>query len=160
MKQNKQKLLSPETYIRTKARQLPIAECFLNQKWNEIGMAHILVARKHNNGNFTIGFYLVDTYALGVKDSFYKFNISPSEYDEIIQTLIKGHSEMNSDSIEKADYVLVHNIIYGAIAFAEDYGYKACREFYLTQFILEEDTEDIEFIDIDFGQDGKPLLIL
>lgn len=149
---NNQKQLSPETYIRTRARNLPIYKCYINENWKEAGLASILIVRKHSNGNFTFGVYLVDIFALGTKDSFYRFNINEVVLDELKE-------RMWQEQVIETDYVLVHNIIYGANAFAEENGFKVCNGFNLTQFILEEDTEDIELIEIEFGKDGKPLLI-
>ena len=54
---------------------------------------------------------------------------------------------------------MAHNIIYGAIAYAEDLGFKPEKDWALSQFILEEDTEDIELIEVEFGKDGKPCFI-
>jgi len=59
-------LLSPENYIRQKARNLTIAECFITPGWEESGECNILIARKHVSGNYTVGFYLVDTFCLGI----------------------------------------------------------------------------------------------
>jgi hypothetical protein len=148
-------MMNEKTYIRTRARTLPIDRCLANENWQEAGMAHILIIRKHTNGNYTIGFYLVDTLALGVKDSFYQFNISKEKLDEII-----GHIENSADDFTEKEYVLVHNIIYGAVAFAEEWNYKPCKEFQITRFILEQDTEDIELIELEFGKNGEPLIIL
>ncbi|MGH2643198.1 MAG: hypothetical protein ACRDE2_04565, partial [Chitinophagaceae bacterium] len=54
------------------------------------------------------------------------------------------------------DYPLVHNIIYGAIEFAEDFGFFPHKDFKTTQYILEEDDDRVELIDIEFGKEGKP----
>jgi len=143
--------LSAEKYIKTQARLLPIAECVINKDWETAGMCNILVARKHKNGNLTIGMFLVDTYCLGPKDVLYEFNLSPEKYDEW-----KGKL---ADGIVACDYVLAHNIIYGAIAYAEDYGFKPHKDFDIAQYILEEDNEDIELIEIKFGQDGMPCYV-
>jgi len=64
-------MLSPENYIRKKARMLPIYECWLNNDWEVSGAASIIIARRHTNENITFYLYLVDLYCLGVKDSFY-----------------------------------------------------------------------------------------
>ena len=48
-------------------------------------MANIIIARKHSNDNLTFGIYLVDLLCLGVKDSFYGFNIPEQEYRELIE---------------------------------------------------------------------------
>lgn len=144
---------TPAEYIRTRARKLPIDACYINGNWKQSGMASIIVVRKHTNQNYTFGVYLVDIFALGTKDTFYNFNVSPSVLAELLE-------RMEEDKFIKADYALVHNIIYGANEFAEEHGYKTSKDFILTQFILEEDTEAIELIDIEFGKDGKPFLII
>jgi len=144
---------TPQEYIRTRARKLPIDACYINQSWKESGMASIIVVRKHTNQNYTFGVYLVDIFALGTKDTFFNFNVSESVLTEMLE-------RMEEDKFIKTDYALVHNIIYGGNEFAEDNGYKVCKDFKLTQFILEEDSEDIEFIDIEFGKDGEPFLIM
>ena len=106
----------------------------------------------HKTGKYTIGIFLVDIFALGTKDSAYKFHIDKNEVDEIVE-------KANEAEMIETDYVLVHNIIYGANAFAEDNGFKFCKDFNISQYILEEDTEDIELIDIEFGKDGEPFVI-
>ncbi|WDF77837.1 hypothetical protein ACFGVS_19200 [Mucilaginibacter sp. AW1-7] len=143
--------LSAEKYIKTQARLLPIAECIINEDWETAGIANILVARKHKNGNLTIGLFLVDMYCLGPKDALYEFNLSPEKYDEWKDKLAYG--------IIACDYVLAHNIIYGAVAYAEDYGFKPHKDFEIAQYILEEDSEDIELIEIKFGVDGMPCFV-
>ncbi len=147
--------LSPENYIRQKARNLPIFECLINEGWEEEKMANIVIARSHTNGNITLCFYLVDLGCLGVKDSFYRFNIDLEEYHEILDKY-SGRLLM----VETL-YNLVHNIIYGAVEYAEDYGFYPCKDFTsVTRYMLEEDTDDIELIELDFGDDdGNPLYI-
>lgn len=56
-KNNQQPKLSPENYIRQKARTLPIHECYISDDIYEVGEASIIVARRHENGKITIGFY-------------------------------------------------------------------------------------------------------
>lgn len=147
-------MLSPANYIRQKARNLPIYECRVNKDWEETGLVHITVARKHTNGNITMGAYLVDLKLLGVKDAFYKFSIDETEYIELIQQI---KYKMDTDT---APYTLVHNIIFAGIEFAGDYGFKPHKDFTLVaQFILEEDNDDVELIDIECGKNGKPLYV-
>ena len=105
-------MLSPENYIRTKARTLPIYECLINDIWKEEGIANIIIARNHINGNITICFYLVDLFCLGVKDTHYMFNTSRDEYQEIVS------KSQHLDPIT-ISYELAHNIIYAALEFAE-----------------------------------------
>jgi hypothetical protein len=146
-------MLSPENYIRTKARMLPIYECLVNAEWQVGGIATIIIARCHINGNITACFYMVDLFCLGVKDTYYRFNISKDEYQDAVSL----SSEMAPIPIS---YALAHNIIYSAIEFAEEYGFKPHKNFTsTTRFMLEEDSEAIELIEIECGKDGKPLYV-
>lgn len=146
-------MLSPENYIKQKARSLTIAECWINSGWDEDGLASTIVARKHTSGNFTVGMYLVDLKCLGVKDAQYFFNMSPAEYRDLLD-----QSSENMD-IETVSYNLVHNIIYAGIEFAEDYGFKPHKDFGIAEYILEEDTDDIELMEIPCGKEDKPFYV-
>lgn len=109
---------SPENYVRTQARSLPIDTCYINEGWEEVGLAHVIVNRRHVTGNLTYALYLVDTNCLGIKDTWFVFNVTP---DELEESLVRGR-------FEAIDYNLAHNIIYGAEAFAADYGFKAHKD--------------------------------
>jgi hypothetical protein len=147
-------MLSPENYIRQKARTLPVYKCFVNSNWQESGMANVLVARRHTNSNLTFGTYLVDLKCLGVKDAGYDFNVSESDFITLLDRM-----KMNLD-FNEINYILAHNIIYAGLEFAEDFGFKPHRDFtQVAQYILEEDTESIELMDIECGNNGKPLYV-
>lgn len=141
--------ISPEKYIKTKARNLPIAECLISRDWKEAGIATAFVARQHASGNFTLGFFLVDLYCLGVKDCFYRYNLSPGEFDEVKQSGM---------DLVPISYEEIHNIIFGAIAYAEELGIAPHRAFDMVQYLLEEDTDDIPLIEYEYGYRGKPML--
>ncbi|WDZ98650.1 hypothetical protein [Mucilaginibacter sp. SJ] len=138
--------LSPEKYIKTQARTLPVFECLINDDWETSGLCNVVVARQHKNGNITAGIYLVDMFCLGIKGAQYEFNLYQDDYEDL----------KNRFNWERCDYVLAHNIIFGAIAYAEDYGFKPHKEFETEQYILEEDDEAIELMELDFGLNGKP----
>jgi len=146
--------LSPVKYIQTKARQLPVMECLVNDDWQETKMANITIVREHSNGNITLASYLVDLMCLGVKDSDFQFNISHSEYEAF-----KGHIE-EFMSITTIDYTLAHNIIFAGYEFAIELGLEPCKMFMqTTQYMFEEDNDDVELIDIECGEGGLPVII-
>ncbi|MBI2270454.1 MAG: hypothetical protein HYU69_08885 [Bacteroidetes bacterium] len=147
--------LSPENYVKTKARSLPIGKCYITEDWENGGMANLIITRKHVTGNVTLGFYLIDLYCLGLKDTYFLFNIPPDEFEDI---LVKFSANTEAPMIE-CEYKLAHNVIYGGIGFAEDYEFNPHKDFRITQFILEEDSEDVPLIDIAFGKDEKPFII-
>jgi len=145
-------MLSPENYIRQKARTLPVYECMVNNGWEESQLANLVVARQHTNGNITAGLYLVDLSCLGIKDTTWFFNISVSEYRENIERFM-----LTEDGVENIDYVLAHNIVHAGLEFADDYEFKPHKDFTsVTQFILDEENDDIPLIEIECGFNGLP----
>jgi hypothetical protein len=147
-------MLSPENYIRQKARSLPIYKCFINKDWESNKMVTIIVSRRHTNGNLTLGLYLVDLLCLGVKDSYYQFNIPESEMDEMVEKFDKF------SPMKPVDYTLAHNFVYAAVEFAERFEFHPHKDFtQVTQYILEEDDENTELIDIECGEKGKPMFV-
>ena len=56
------------------------------------------------------------------------------------------------------DPMLAQNIIYGGVEYAEDLGFEPDKDFNITQYLLD-DVASLEFIDVEFGKDGKPFLI-
>ena len=144
--------LSPKKYIIRKAKTLPLGKCYVNDNWKESGMANVIVTRRHADGFLTYGVYLVDLFALGTKDCFWRIHQSKYDLAAFKEKLV------GSDLIE-IKYVLAHNIIYGANAFAEDHGFKLHADFKIAEHILLEDTEDIPLIKIKFGKKGKPFVI-
>lgn len=143
--------LSPEKYILTRARLLPIDKCLITADWQDAGMATVIVTRRHVNGHITAGIYLVDLLAYGVKDTHFIFNTPEGDFREQLNTYIEV-------AITEISYPLAHNIIYGSVAFAEEFGFKPHKDFVITENVLEEDTEAIELMDIPFGIDGKAVL--
>jgi len=156
-KQHHQQALSPEKYIRTKARTLPIGTCYINSNWRDSGLALIFVSRRHINGHVTHAAYMVDIFCLGLKESFWTFNQDPLEFKDFMEKQQKENPQ--GIQLLKTDYPLVHNIIYGAIEFAGELGFLPHKSFDTSKYILEEDDDHIELIDLDFGFKGKPLYI-
>ncbi len=148
---NKQKSLTPQEYIRSKARKLPIGKCYMTTDWEKCGEGIALVTRIHPQGTFTIGIYLIDTFCLGVKESRWKFSIDNYELEEVIR-------DFERCNFSKVSYKEVHNLIYGSVAFAEEVGIQPNKSFELTRYILEEDTEDIPLIEYNYGKGGKHFL--
>lgn len=154
-KGQQQPALSPYRFMHEKARTLPIGKCYIAPPdWQEAGMAHVIVTRVRPSGNLVTASFLVDTFCLGVKDAGYHENITPSDFEGYLNNYRKGMG------LEEISYNEAHNIIYGAMAFAEEGGIKPAKEFDPAGYILEEDTEDIPLIEYDFGKNGKHFLVV
>ena len=141
---------SEKRYIRERARNLEIGTCYRTTDMFKCGEGNVIVTRRHTGGKLTIGFYLVDLYCTGVKDTYYRFGMEAYEFEELIAA---------NDMFETCTYDEAHNLIYGSIAFAEEAGIAPHKDFALTQYILEEDDEHIPLIEYEYGRDGKHCLI-
>ena len=110
----------------------------------------MVVTRCHKQGTFTIGLYIVDMYCRGVQDSEYFFNKTQEELDDLLKTL----SEPPILVLEEIPYEVAHNLVYGAVAFAEEAGLDPNKTFAMTQYVLEEDDDRIPLIEFEFGENG------
>ena len=103
------------------------------------------------SGKLIVGMYMVDIFCLGLKQTLYKFAISKSEYDDFLQEINRSYS------LIECNLNTAHNIIYGAIDFAEELGFKPQEDFKITQHILNTELIDEDIDNIEFGKNGKPL---
>ncbi len=154
MAKKKAKQQSPKTIegqIRTRARKLKIGTCYINHNWEEMRKATVIITREHTNDNITFGVFEMDLALLGVQEVIYEFNTLPDFLKELMK------EEENLDFVfEEIDYEKAHNIIYGAVEFAEEYGFKPHASFATGRYILEEDTDHIPLMDIEMGYKGLP----
>jgi len=147
--------LSPENYIRQKSKYLPLGDCFVNADWEEAKMCQVAITRKHVNGNVTACMYLVDLSCLGVKDTLYQFNVPFYEVEEQLERF-----EANGVRFTGIPYELAHNIIYAGIEYAEEYGFKPCKEFSSITCHFLEDDDVVPLIEIECGgAGGNPLYV-
>ncbi len=147
---------SPKAYLRNgQARKLPIHHCLVPDNWRELKKFTTFVARKHINGNITFACFLVDLLCTGIKDATFKVNMDVYEYKSLINSF-----EMPDIRMIEVDYVLAHNIVWAAEAYAADFNIEPHADFALASMVLEEDTDDIPLMEIPTGEHGKPLLSL
>ena len=117
-------------------------------------MAQVTVTRRKPNGHLVVGIFLVDIYCLGVKNTIVRHDVSEAELMESMRPQLERHP------MEEISYEEAHNLIYGAIAYAEDAGIPRYKEFYPAAYVLEEDTEEIPLIEYEYGYEGKPYLVV
>lgn len=149
-KQQKSQQLTPEAYLRQRARSLEIGPCYASDIFGEAGEGIVIVTRKHSGGKFSMGVYMIDAFCLGIKDSTYNMWIEEYEVRDIID---------HFGDLKPCTYEEAHNMVYGAMEFALEAGIQPHKSFALTKYMLEEDDERIPIIDYPFGKDGKHFLV-
>lgn len=147
--------VKPENYIRKKGRSLPIKACYVNEGWEDLGMAVVTVIREKPNGKFILGFYMTDTFCLGLKNTGFLYDYSSFELEQVLE---QQYSDANQLERKKIKPDLAYNIVYGAVEYAEDLGFSPHKDFKVSEYLLA-DVDDVKFIELEFGKDGKPLFV-
>ena len=159
VRKKKQRETSLESYASAKrairnARNNPIYECLINAYWRDEGLARILVSRLQPNNNILFGFYLVDIFCLGLKDTYCNANFSLARYENEMKGRILQQEKMINCPVD-----LAHQIIYGAIEYANNLGFKPHKDFDLSKYVLQLLSEFDGTVDVEFGRDGKPFFV-
>ena len=135
------------------AREYPIEGCWTFPKWRDNGLATVVVARRQPNHNIAFGTYLVDYYCLGVKNAYLNVDIPHSAF--IGQYL----PEILPDGIVEITPALAHELVYGSIDYAAQFGFKPHRDFRQAGLMLAAPGTHPPTGDIEFGYEGQPLFI-
>ena len=133
-------------YIMSSARKLPLVGVYLMEDIFETGLGNIFVIREMANGKMVMGGYLVDVFCLGIKDTTYQI-LYPEELEKILNA-----------SATQIDPNNAFNIIYGALEYAEDLGFAPHKDFAISEYVLDP-VESVEYEELTFGKDGKPLYL-
>jgi hypothetical protein len=147
---------SPKAILRN-ARNYPLYECLISDNWNKKetgGLVEVLVARQQPDDDICFGVYLIDTYCLGLKNTFANAGFSRSRYNNEIRNRIFRAGKPVECSIE-----LAHQMIYQAIEYAEQFGFEPEKDFTLSQYLLAPRGELEEPYKLTFGKDGMPFFI-
>ncbi len=139
------------TSVLRHAREFPIAGCWVQPGWQRYGTAALLVARTQPTDEIVFARFLVDTFCLGLKHTFYGANIDPTRFNsEILPRLFQGEppTSLNAD--------VAHEIVYGAIDYAEAIGFRPHRNFRRTRQLLDPPDAHPRSGAIEFGYQGRP----
>lgn len=140
--------MSPRKVIEQRMRSVEIGKCYINKN-DEEGMHIVMVVRNHKGGTYSVGCYLLDVFCTGVKNTYFLFNISEEDLNDVVERF-EG---------EEISYEEAHNWVYGAVEFAQEAGIEPHSEYKITQYFLEEDSDDIPLIEYEYGKDGKHFLV-
>ena len=144
---------SPTRVLR-RAREFPFAGCWVQPGWQQYGTASLLVARTQPTNEMVFGWFQVDAFCLGVRHTLYGANMDPTRFnDDVLPRLFQGKPP-NSLTVETA-----HEIVYGAIEYAEGIGFRPHRNFRQAQLILDPPDAHPRSGAIEFGYEGRPVYL-
>ena len=137
------------------AREYPYEGCWVQDSWEEDGLAVVVVARRQPNGNIVFGNYLVDYYCLGLKNTFWDVDVPQGEFDQYyVATIIASAGSPISIST-----ALAHEIVHGGIEYAAQFGFRPQRDFALSRYVLDPPDKHPRSGEVEFGKDGKPFYV-
>jgi hypothetical protein len=133
------------------AAALPIQRCLLSQTLFEVGMGTLIVARGATPYDLTVAGFLLDTYALGVKDSFL-IPLSGQELNEYL------HSTSDSVPMGPVDPGYARKLLHDLVSWAREAGFAPHRDYPKLEPIFGSVTPapDAQYR---FGYEGKPMLM-
>ncbi len=146
--------LAEPKYHLQHAREYPIFGCWLMKGWQNNGLTPVVVAREQKDGRVLCGSYLIDLYCLGVKNVTVFTNLSQAALQRKLTKMCQGEPE--PCSVE-----LAHEIIYGAIEFAQKYEFEPHPDFtlMLADQILDPPEAHPRQGNVKFGYEGKPFYV-
>jgi len=140
----------PDRVLR-RAREFPFAGCWVQPGWQDYGIASMVVARAQPSNEIVFARFLVDTFCLGMKDTFFGANVPEDQFHQGALPRLYAGVEPVPISVE-----LAHEIVYGAIEYAEANGFRPHGHFRRTQWILDPPDVHPSTGAIRFGYRGRP----
>lgn len=134
------------------AREYPFLGSWIMDGWRENGLTPVVVARQQSSDKVIFANYLVDYYCLGVKDALFNANFPLKRFKDNLPDLCHGEPE-------ECDIGLAHELIYGSIEYARQFGFEPHRDFKLASMVLDPPGAHPSNHHLKFGKDGKPLFI-
>jgi hypothetical protein len=134
------------------ARDYPIFGCWVMKDWLESGITPVVIARQQSPDKVIFASILVDFYCLGVKDALCNGDFSLRRFKDGLPKLCSGEPEA-------CDIDLAHEMVYGAIDFARQYGFEPHPDFKLASMVLDPPGTHTFRHKLKFGKDGKPFFV-
>ena len=136
------------------ARVYPLHGCWIMDGWQDTGITPVIVARIQDNDRIMFGVYMVDYYCLGIKNAYTRVDYSRNRFERELPKLCANVPV--SCSVE-----LAHELIYGALEYAEKLGFEPHPDFSKQKAdqILDPVDAHPRTNGVTFGKDGKPLYV-
>jgi hypothetical protein len=130
----------------------PLYACLVNADWIDNGLASIMIARQVGSGRLTMAAFLVDRFAMGLKDAWGRVDVSIIDFDK---TVARQREVIKTEPLNLGT---AKHLVYGGIELARDLGFRLPRRYQRWTAILgplpEGESPDMDL----FLRDGKIML--
>lgn len=140
------------TQVLEQAREYPIVGCWITQGWQDQGLTPVVIARLMEEERVVFGVFLVDLFCLGVKDAFWRADVSLKQFHRDLP-------QHCAQQPEPCEVGMAHEIIYGAIEYAHRYGFEPHSDYKQASLLLDPPDTHPKKHKVAFGKDGKPFFV-
>lgn len=153
-RQSQESVRETPARILRRAREMPVEGAWVQEGWQERGAAVVVLARTNSNDNVVFGNYVVDYMCTGVKDTAFATNVSPEVFDNEVIPRLYGGVPPNAIAPD-----LAHEIVWGAVEYAEALGLRPTSGFRESQRVLDASDSFERSGVVQFGYQGRPAYI-
>jgi len=132
-----------------RAAQAPIQHCLVPETLFDNGIGTVVLARGNSTYHLAVGVFLVDTWCLGIKDSFFR-SIDAESFEMVIASL-ECTTPMGS-----VDPSYARKLLRDAADWAASIGFAAHRDFAVIERLFGDVRADASDATFQFGREGKP----
>ena len=134
------------------ARQAPIHECLVRKAICDQGIGDLVISKRLPEGYIAMSAFLVDTYCLGIKNTFFSVT-AEKKYRDHIEKL-----EQNEE-METIHPSCALKLVEKAVDYARDLGFEPHPDYRFTRKIFGDIESDACPRRFEFGKDGKPFYV-
>ena len=134
------------------ARQAPFHECLVRKNITEEGIGDLVISKRLPEGYIAMSAFLLDTYCLGVKNTFFSVT-EEKKYRDHIRRL-----EQNEE-METIHPSCALKLVEKAVDYARDLGFGPHPDYGFARKIFGDIDSGACPRRFEFGKDGKPLYI-
>ena len=126
--------------------------CASDTTWDQ-GIGHVLLTRELPGRQVAIGYFLVDMYAMGVKNAMFEI-AQRSAYEKGLYAQLTARFEMEALKPE-----CVRNLVEGAVEFARHNGFAPHPDYLKAKAVFGDIDGSLCTQQFEYGLGGKPLVI-
>lgn len=135
-----------------RAAQAPIRHCLVPATLFDSGIGTVILARGMATNHLAVGVFLVDTWCLGIKDTFFR----PVDA-EMFAKMIAGLGD--AARLESVDPSYARKLLRDAAAWAASIGFSPHRDFAAVEQLFGDVRADACDATFQFGREGKPFYL-
>lgn len=147
-----QERIEYEAHRIASAARYPIHQCFASAGIFAGGMGTVVLSRLAPNGDIVAGIFLLDTFCLGVKNSFAR-SYHPYDYDEMISSI------RQNELLQAVEPSYARKLVEESEAYARKLGFAPDADYKIAKDIFGDIDAGECADEFTFGKNGKPYYV-